>query len=146
MSNEIIKVEDFLNEVDNSFPVPLSEKQDLHKFAIKIYDKATVCKVEGNDKIVAMIAGYTDNVINNIAYVSVLATIKEAQGKGYAERLVREFINIAKSKNLDAVHLYTVATNIKAVALYKKVGFVEWKVENEQRPEDLHLIYHIKKG
>lgn len=92
-----------------------------------------------------MAAGYTKNVVDNQAYLSIVATVKEARGKGLSTKLIKQFINIARTQSLDAVHLYTNKTNINAVRLYRKLGFIEWHPEYEPRPEDLHLIYNIKK-
>lgn len=138
------KIEEFLIKVDKSFPVPLSKKQNLSEFAIKLNEKATLCIKENDGEIVSMVAGYTENLIGNIAYISVVATLEGERGKGYSKSLVKDFIEICRQKKIDAVHLYTVATNISAVNLYKKLGFVEYIMENEPRPDDLHLIYYIK--
>lgn len=135
----------FLQQVDRFFPVRLSAKTDLKLLSHKFEEKATVCTVEEHGQFQAMVAGYTDNVVDNVGYISVVATLPKAQGKGYASKLLREFIGIARGKGLDAVHLYTVPSNKAAVLMYKKLGFVEYLVPNESRPEDLHLIYHIGK-
>ena len=138
-------IEEFLVCVDKSFPVPLSDKQELSSLAEKFAEKATLCYVEENGKILAMVAGYTENVTENRGYISVVATLPEARGKGYASRLVKEFVEIAAVKGLSSVHLYTVRENIPAVKMYEGLGFVEWSCENEQRPKDLHLILEISK-
>ena len=138
------KIKEFLIKVDKSFPVPLSQKQSLSEFAIKLCEKATICKIEENGEIISMVAGYTENLTDNIAYISVVATLENERGKGYSKSLVKDFINICKRKQIDAIHLYTVSTNISAVNLYKKLGFEEYIIENESRKEDLHLIYYIK--
>jgi len=139
------KLLSFLQCVDGSFPVPLSKKQDLSAFADKLMQSATVCYVEENDRICSAVAGYTENVIENKAYISIVATIPGEQGRGHAPRMIKEFISIAKDRGLDAVHLYTVQTNNAAVKMYTKLGFVKWIKEDETRPDDLHLIYYIKK-
>ena len=146
--NELKKsqIEKFLKEVDVDFPTPLSQKQNLSFFAQKLIEKATICAKTENGKIVAMLAGYTENLTNNISYISILATSKQARGKGYAKGLLKEFIDICRSKKIKAIHLYTTHTNKTAVNIYKKAGFVEWAVENEPRKEDLHLIYYIEEN
>ena len=141
----IDEIEKFLNAVDKEFPVPLSQKTDLHEYAIKLYEHATIFFVEQDGKIAAMVAGYTDNVENNMAYISLLATKKEYRGQGYAKRLVNEFLECAKNKNLSATHLYAVETNERAVQLYYKLGFEKYMPEIEPRKDDLHLIFRVKK-
>ena len=140
---ELKAIEDFLKAVDESFPVALSQKQDLKALALKFYEKATVCKIEQDRKILAMVAGYTENVVNNTAYISVVATLPEAYGKGYASSLVCEFIEICRQKRLKGVHLYCVPTNTAAMAMYKKLGFEKYFVPDEPRPNDAHFIYYI---
>ena len=135
----------FLKDVDSSFPVPLSKKQDLELLAKKLLEKATLVSVWHYEEMVALVAGYTENVVDNMAYISVLATRQEARGHGYAKDVVQRFLQICRDKKLSAVHLYAVPTNLPAVYLYKSLGFVEYKIENEPRKEDLHLIYYIKK-
>ncbi|MBE5750973.1 MAG: GNAT family N-acetyltransferase [Clostridiales bacterium] len=141
----IDEIEKFLNAVDKEFPVPLSQKTDLHEYAIKLYEHATIFFVEQDGKIAAMVAGYTDNVENDMAYISLLATREEYRGQGYAKRLVNEFLECAKNKNLSATHLYAVETNERAVQLYYKLGFEKYMPEMEPRKDDLHLIFRVKK-
>lgn len=137
-------VERFLQDVDTLFPVPLSQKQELSELAAKFAEKATICTVCEHGRITAMVAGYTDNVVNDMAYISVVATLPAAQGKGFASRLVREFVEIARQKPLTAVHLYAVRSNVPAIEMYRKIGFEEWFLPDEPRPDDVHLIYRLQ--
>lgn len=144
MKFKISEIEEFLKKVDKSFPTPLSQKQNLSEFALKLCEKATICEKREDGKIVAIVAGYTENIVDNIAYISVVATTESARGKGYSKELIKEFFEICKIKKIKAVHLYTARTNIIAINMYHKIGFVELIVENEPRKNDLHLIYYIK--
>ena len=137
-------LKDFLQAVDKSFPTPLSQKQDLGKLAEKFIDKATLCYAEEEGRIAALVAGYTENVTNDIAYISVVATLPEKQGRGLASGLVAEFISRARERGLRAVHLYTAQSNLGAIRMYRKLGFVEWIYESEPRPNYLNLIYYVK--
>ena len=137
------ELKEFLREVDFLFPVPLSQKQNLDEFAKKLAEKATLCAVEDGGRIVALVAGYTDGGLDRLGYVSIVATLPSAQGKGYASSLMRQFLDVAKSKRLRAVHLYTARENRAAVHMYQRLGFSEWHSENEPRPHDLHLILYI---
>lgn len=142
---DIKGLEEFLYKVDKLFPVPLSQKQNLHDFAVKLAEKATLFVEYENDKIIAAVAGYTENVIDNLGYISIAATLPEAQGKGLASKLVKQFLEEAESKGLKAVHLYAVSENIPAMRVYQKLGFVEYLLPDEPRPDDAHLIYYINK-
>jgi ribosomal protein S18 acetylase RimI-like enzyme len=140
------QIYNFLIDVDSSFPVPLSQKQDLYAYAKKLKDKATIASILCDERIIAMVAGYTENIIDNLAYISIVATTKDARGRGYARNVLQEFIQICREKRIRAVHLYTAKNNLPAMKLYKKIGFVEYKIENEPRQDDVHLIYFIKES
>ncbi len=138
------RIEVFLNNVDRSFPTPISQKQDLHLYAKKLCYKATLCIKKNNQKeIVSLVAGYTENVSDNIAFISLVATLKSEQHKGLAKKLINEFISICKEKGLYAVNLYTDRSNFAAIKMYESIGFTEWKLDYEPRPNDLHFIYYI---
>lgn len=138
-------IEEFLYAVDKSFIVPLSQKQKLKDFAEKLFNYATICAEKNENKIISMVAGYTDNLVDNLSYITLVATLDEARGIGLASKCVRKFIEVCKEKDISAVHLYTDASNEKAKSMYRKIGFVEYKIENEPRPKDVHLIYRIEK-
>ena len=138
------QIEAFLRAVDRTFPVPLSEKQELSAYARKLYEHATLCVVQVDDRIVSMVAGYTENLIDDRAYIAIVATLPEARGQGTARQLVREFIRICAEKRIRAVHLYAVPENTAAMRLYQSLGFRTLQLENEPRKTDAHLIYDIE--
>ena len=139
-----LQVEYFLNAIDREFQIPLSQKCDLKGLAQKFYEYGTFFVEQSGDQIVSMVAGYTNDLSGKKAYVSVVGTLPEATGKGYATRLLKEFIQISTEKGMKEVHLYTVPTNIGAIYMYKKIGFEELYLEDESRPQDMHLVYYIK--
>ena len=134
------EIESFLRDVDKDFPIPLSEKTDLKEDALKLQERATLFVERAEGTIVSMVAGYTNDSQDGLAYIAVLATKKECRGRGLAEKLLQKFLSECKEKGFKAVHLYAVKENEKAVALYQKLGFEEYFPANEQRPNDLHLI------
>lgn len=143
MSADVAAIETFLRRVDGDFPVPLSQKQDLHSFARKLAESATICFEEDETGIIAMVAGYTDNLVGGMAYVSIAATVAGARGKGLATKLMREFMDICVIKKISALHLYAVASNLPAMSMYRKLGFSVWDCPNDPRPGDAHLIKYL---
>lgn len=144
MQMGISLVEDFLKSVEALFPTPLSQRQNLSNYAQKLVDKATLCVSVDKERIVSMVAGYTDNLEKNMAYIALVATLPEFKGKGLATSLIRQFIDICISKSVTAIHLYTDRSNFAAINMYKKLGFEEWLLKDEPRPNDLHFIYYLK--
>lgn len=139
-TNELLE---FLIRVDRLFPVPLSEKTKLCDLERKLSNFGTLGIVRQNGKIVSLCAGYANDYLNFLAYISVVASLPEYSGKGYGKIAVSEFIEKAKRAGMRAVHLYVVKENIPAVKLYERLGFVDYIVENEPRPEDRHLILYL---
>ena len=140
------QIHEFLLQADRLFPVPLSHRSPLEALASKLCRYGTVLtRRDDSDRIISMVAGYTDNVINNHGYISVVATLPGYARQGLAKTLVKEFLSIAEQKDLDGVHLYTHADNAKAIGMYQDLGFVPWRLPDEPRPDDVHLIYWIKK-
>ena len=138
------QIETFLCAVDPLFPIPLSQKQDLTLYARKLYEKATLCVVCEGGEILSMVAGYTENLADDRAYIAIVATLPKATRNGYASRLVKEFIGICRKKTIKAVHLYAVPENIGAISMYRSLGFQYLQLADEPRKEDAHLIYCIE--
>lgn len=137
-------VESFLREVDNEFPIPLSSKVNISDLADKYCKKATLCCHFRDKKIIAMVAGYTENTKDQMGYISLVATTTDARRKGYSSALLMEFLEIARNKGLQAVHVYTHRTNLRAIGMYRKVGFVDYCPDDEPCPDDHHFIYYLE--
>ncbi len=152
IDNELLRIESeidvtqiysFLNKVDRDFPIHLSSKVDLKEYAEKLKCHATICAVIENNVVSSLVAGYVENTTGRMAYISIVASSLECRGKGYAKFLLEKFVDICKQMHLKGIHLYAVPSNVRAMNLYKKIGFVEWQVEDEERPNDAHLVYYL---
>lgn len=136
-------IEAFLFDVDMDFPVPLSDKVVLNKYAVKLYEKATLCCEIDNGTIVGMVAGYTENIINNMAYIALVGVKKEYRGNGIASNLIKQFIDISNNKKINKIHVYTDCSNINAISMYEKLGFKIFNFDNEARPKDKHYLLEL---
>lgn len=134
-----------LKRVDSLFPVPLSQKQPLEELARKFCEKATICAQWEDGEIVSIVAGYTDDLQDRMAYCSIVATLTQAQGKGYISRLFRMFLDIARKKGAAGAHLYAHPGNTHAIGIYRHLGFVDYHLQDEPRPDDVHLVYWFDK-
>lgn len=133
----------FFREVDRSFPIPLSEKVNINQYAQKLLEYGTLCVKIKDDAIQGLVGGYTENVEEKRAYISVVAVLSSCYRQGVASKLVREFIEQCREKQLQSIHLYTHKNNTGAIEMYRRIGFQEYILENETRQEDLHLIYYL---
>lgn len=133
----------FLSRVDRLFPIPLSEKENISVLASKFERFGTISCLKENGDIVALCAGYTNDTKNNLGYISVVASLPEYSNKGYGKIAVEGFIEKAKNAGMKAIHLYADKENRAALNMYDKLGFVDWKINDEPRPEDKHLILRL---
>ena len=133
----------FLIKVDHLFPVPLSEKKRLSELAGVFMVYGTMGMVKEGDKIISLCAGYANDNLTRLAYISVVASLPEYAGKGYGKVAVRDFITKAINNGMKAIHLYAVKDNAPAIRMYESLGFIDYIVEDEPRPEDRHLILYL---
>lgn len=131
---------DFLIRVDKLFPIPLSQKENLEILASKFEQFGTVSYIMDNNKIVSFCAGYTNDMEKKLAYISVVACLPEYANKGYGKLTVEKFIEKAKSEGMDAIHLYAEKHNFIALHMYEKLGFSDYIIKDEPRPNNRHLI------
>lgn len=134
---------DFLISVDKDFPTPLSEKVNLHEWTEKLLNRAVLCYTEIEGQIASAVAGYTENLVDGVAYITMVATRAAFRGRKLAYKNVKDFIEICRDKNISAVHLYVASGNETARKMYCSLGFVEYRIQNEPRPDDIHLIYYV---
>jgi len=85
--------------------------------------------------------GYTNDLQNRIAYLSLLCVKEKYRGQGIAKKLLILFFELCKEKEMKTIHLYTHKTNISAINLYKSIGM---KIDNiSDRPDDIHLCAYL---
>ena len=133
----------FLRRVNHLFPISLSEKEALSELADKFIKKGTISVIREENRIISLCAGYANDDLNKRAYISVVATLPEYADKGYGRIVVQNFICKARQKGMKAVHLYAVKENIPAIKMYENLGFEDFVMDNETRPEDKHFILYL---
>ena len=128
---------DFLNEVDSHFPIPLSKKTNIEHLAKKLLEKGMVLAVFDKEKIIGAVGMYANDSVCKRAYISVLAVAPAFSGKGIATQIVTSAFEHAEKAGMEKIYLYTHKTNVKAIAVYKKLGFRVQ--EDPRRLEDFLL-------
>ena len=132
---------EFIQTVNNDFPIRLSDKQDLYELSNKIYNVSNVFFIKENGQIEGLICGYISSSFDERAYLSILAVKKEYRNKGIAKRLVEMFIQKCIEVNKTLIYGFTHKTNVNAIKLYKKFGFII--TEQSERPNDYLLVKEL---
>ncbi|MBQ7365823.1 MAG: GNAT family N-acetyltransferase [Spirochaetaceae bacterium] len=133
----------FLVEVDNLFPIHLSQKIDLRILAEKYFNSGDCIGIcDDNGEIVALVAGYINDRNRHCAYISVLAVKPQFQGLGFSKKLLSSFIRLVINHGFKIIAVYTHKTNCKAYKVYYDLGF-RVSNENKERRDDYYLIKEL---
>lgn len=138
------ELEDFLTAVDQDFPVPLSKKTNLSLLAEKLTEKADIFAKRIDGEVAGLAIGYVTNSFSSISFLSIVAVKKKFRGLGISKEVLTKYLQAVREEGrFSAVDVYSKEENKVAVQMYKSMGFVGYQMENEPRPNDLHLIYYI---
>lgn len=80
-------------------------------------------------KIIGLVDGYIlDNShhIEKVGYLDHVCINKKYRNQGIAQKLIEEFANKMKDKNVRYIKLNAFEKNFPAINLYKKLGFEEY--------------------
>lgn len=130
----------FLEQVDRTFPVPLSDKTPLEAYARKLSEHASAAVIEQGGNIVSAVFAYLDGSVDHMGYITMVATQEAYRGRGYARAELAAICELAQRKGLHGIHLYTDARNAAAQAMYDNDGFIRERFAHEPRPEDIHYF------
>ncbi len=135
-------LENFILEVREMVPSSSSlVSTDVREYTKKLYDKAMTFAIVEQGEISSAAIGYVESLIGDMAYITLVGTMMKHQGKGYASKTISAFIAYcSKKKNIKGIHLHCVKENMAAYSCYKKLGFIDYRPENESRPNDCHLV------
>lgn len=120
----------YLNDVDCDFGIPLSNKVSIKSFAEKLLTYGNVFVIKVNEEIASCVGFYSNDNVTHTAYLPILSTKGWARGKGYARLLIKKMLEVCKINNMKIILCDSI--NPHAIALYKSVGFVEYKAEGEK--------------
>ena len=117
-------VVDYLNKIEKDFPIPLSERVNIHEYAKKVLNKGVVLGIEYAGCLVSASLFYCNDTKHKIAYLTLLGTLCGYHGLGYAQDLLEATIEFCKKMKMDYLCLDVDIKNTKAISLYSKYGFM----------------------
>lgn len=103
----------------------ISEKQIRQEFYDILKNKKRfLFLAEESGKIVAYLIGNTFiSSYNDIGYIDDLFVLRDYRGKGFAHKLINEFINFLKKRKIKIIRLGVNTKNKVAIKMYNKFGF-----------------------
>lgn len=121
---DLLKLQQFLKEIDPSFPVPLSAKTDLDQMAEKVLRLGAVFAAEASGEMAGVVTGYANNLETRAGYIAVLGIASSYRSAGLGGRLVQAFREEARSAGMERITLFTHQENYGAIRFYQRQGFV----------------------
>ena len=90
----------------------------------KFLDKGNVIAIVYDKMIIGMANLYCNNYDTKEAYLNNVELLKEYRGIGLSKLIVEKAICVAKDNNFLSIKLNVEESNLIAVNLYKKYGFI----------------------
>lgn len=138
-AEDIQNLQQFLKEIDSSFPVPLSAKTDLDQMAEKVLTLGVVLAAETPERIAGVITGYANDQVNRTGYIAVLGISASYRGASLGSRLVQVFREEAMAAGMERITLFTHQDNQGAIRFYQRQGFVLDNTIQKNYPYDVAL-------
>jgi GNAT superfamily N-acetyltransferase len=111
-----------LEECKSIFIPELNTYVDLDKYSKKIHSKSTRFERFEGDKLIGLIAAYSNDETKK-SYITSVSIEEKYQGTGLAFPLLQDCLNYYKDRNYKSINLEVYKTNKRAINFYTKNGF-----------------------
>ncbi len=99
------------------------------------------CMFDGG-KIIGAVAVHELN--SKDCELKSLYLLEKYHGRGYGKNLLQKAILFAKEYGYEKMYLDSLSTSEKAVALYRKTGFVDTEKYNDSVRSDVFMVLNLK--
>ena len=114
-----------LNDFEVIFPHLREKISSFKEYAEKLSQNAEVVKGLIDGKLCGILVYYQNDLINHTAYVSLIGVFEEFRGKKVADLLLEFCESSAKQAGMTKLKLEVDDDNARAIAFYRKKGFIE---------------------
>ncbi|MBQ3379048.1 MAG: GNAT family N-acetyltransferase [Clostridia bacterium] len=116
-----------------------------HKYYLDIenYFRRFWCMFDG-ENIVGTVA--VSELDKKSCELKSLYLLEWYHGLGYGRRLLEKAISFAKESGYEKMYLESLSKSKKALALYRKKGFVDTEKYNESEYTDVFMVLDLKKN
>lgn len=127
-----IQIYEHLLSCSNLFIPPLFKDVNIKEYSIKIKNNAITIEAWEKGNLIGLIAVYLNDLKTKKGFITNVSILKSFQGKGISSKLLKDTIDLAKKKNFKSIKLSVQEKNIKAIRIYEKHGFAQFKlIDNE---------------
>lgn len=126
------KILSHLKLCNSNFTPKLSERLNLEVYSKKIEENSVKFEAWNEmNQLIGLVACYFNNDQVDFGFITNVSVIKNYQGNGIANVLIQNCISYTKVGNKLSLQLEVIETNVSAIRLYEKNGFVK-KIKNDQ--------------
>lgn len=125
------QIKDHLTACSNTFVPSLDTYVDIDDYSKKLFDQAILFPKFDNYKLIGLVAAY-DDPKEKIGWITNVSVDPEHSKKGIATYLLDECKKYFETKKYFYIFLEVFTNNQKAINLYKKQGFINYKIEEKK--------------
>jgi 2-polyprenyl-3-methyl-5-hydroxy-6-metoxy-1,4-benzoquinol methylase len=124
-------IQQHLTTCSNTFIPSLDSYVDINDYSKKIFKQATLFSKFDGDKLVGLVAAY-DNPTEKFGWVTNVSVDPNYSRKGIASELLNECNKYFENKKYFNIFLEVFSDNKKAIKLYIKHGFINYKIKDNK--------------
>jgi 2-polyprenyl-3-methyl-5-hydroxy-6-metoxy-1,4-benzoquinol methylase len=124
-------IQQHLTTCSNTFTPSLDSYVDINDYSKKIFEQATLFSKFDGDKLVGLVAAY-DNPTEKFGWVTNVSVDPNYSRKGIASELLNECNKYFENKKYFNIFLEVFSDNKKAIKLYIKHGFINYKIKDNK--------------
>ena len=124
-------VQQHLITCSNTFVPSLDSYVNINEYSKKIFEQAILFTKFDGDKLVGLVAAY-DNPTEQFGWITNVSVDPEYSGKGIATELLNRCYKYFKTKKYFSIFLEVFVNNDKAIKLYIKQGFTNYKIKENK--------------
>lgn len=120
---DILYIDTIIRRCDKAFGSPVSMRVYYPELLRKIHHAGKFIYAYA-EEVLGYMALYANNLVTNVAYITLLAVSPEYQGSHIGTNLLVTGMDIARSYGMESCILEVKKTNEKAMRFYQSKGFV----------------------
>lgn len=118
-----IGLKKFILNINNDFPIPITDKVDIDEFLDKIQKNGVVCCVYDGKEVVSGAFFYANDFVEKVGFLTLFATLSNYRRYGLGSNLIDMMVDYCVKLGFKKIQLYTHVSNDNAINFYLKKGF-----------------------
>lgn len=125
------QIKNHLITCSSCFVPSLDSYVNIDDYSKKIFEQAVLFSKFDNDKLIGLVAAY-DNPTEKFGWITNVSVDPNYSGKGIATELLNECKKYFEIKKYFSIFLEVFVNNERAIKLYAKQGFIQYKTQKEK--------------